>query len=65
MGPSDENLRNSFEIALAQGIAYEFIEADLGYQHPNTVKIVFKSKDKRILTLLGHLLEEVMFNNQY
>ncbi len=53
MGPSDENLRNSFEIALAQGIAYEFIEADLGYQHPNTVKIVFKSKDKKDSYIIG------------
>ena len=53
MGPSDENLRNSFEIAQAQGIAYEFIEADLGYQHPNTVKIVFKSKDKKDSYIIG------------
>ncbi len=53
MGPSDENLRNSFEIASAQGIAYEFIEADLGYQHPNTVKIVFKSKDKKDSYIIG------------
>lgn len=53
MVPSDENLRNSFEVARAQGISYEFIEADLGYHHPNTVKIVFKSKDKKDSYIIG------------
>lgn len=42
MEPSDELLSQSFEIAESQGIEYKFVEADLGYEHPNTVKIVFK-----------------------
>src|SRR5690606_20420115 len=43
----------SFEIANSQGITFEFIEADLGYQHPNTVKIVFKSKGKNDTYIVG------------
>src|SRR5699024_10202942 len=46
MEPSDEDLRNSFEIANSKNIDFEFIEADLGYQHPNTLKIVFEFEDK-------------------
>lgn len=53
MGPSDENLRNSFELAKKQGISFEFIETDLGYYHPNTVKIVFKSKDNNDSYIIG------------
>ncbi|WMM25933.1 L-serine ammonia-lyase, iron-sulfur-dependent subunit beta [Tissierella sp. MB52-C2] len=53
MEPSDENLRNSFEIAKSKNIDFEFIEADLGYQHPNTVKIVFKFEDKEDIYIMG------------
>lgn len=44
--PSDERIRDSFEIADKSGLEYEFIESDLGYVHPNTVKMVFKFHDK-------------------
>ena len=37
--PDDERIINSFEIAKKSGIEFEFIEADLGDMHPNTVKI--------------------------
>ncbi|MDD2447231.1 MAG: L-serine ammonia-lyase, iron-sulfur-dependent subunit beta [Tissierellia bacterium] len=40
--PDDERLRDSFDIAKSKSIDYEFIESDLGYVHPNTVKLVFK-----------------------
>lgn len=53
MDPSDEELRDSFEIANSKGIQYEFIEADLGYQHPNTVKIVFKFEDDEDIYITG------------
>jgi L-serine dehydratase len=53
MEPSDENLRDSFEIAKSKNIDFEFIEADLGYQHPNTVKIVFKFEDKEDIYIIG------------
>lgn len=41
MEPSDERIRDSFRIAKESGIEIEFIETDLGYEHPNTVKIIF------------------------
>lgn len=45
MKPDDEALKKSFEVATEQGIQFHFVEADLGYQHPNTVKIVFRFYD--------------------
>ena len=53
MDPSDEALKDSFAIAKSQGIEYEFIEADLGYEHPNTVKIVFKFDSGEDIHLTG------------
>lgn len=44
LNPDDEDLKRSFEIAKERGIGFRFIETDLGNQHPNTVKIVFKFK---------------------
>lgn len=38
----DERLKHSLEIAGEKNIKIDFIEADLGDEHPNTVKIVFK-----------------------
>ncbi len=48
MEPSDERIRNSFEIAKEKGVAYSYEEADLGEVHPNTVKICLFSKDKKL-----------------
>lgn len=42
----DENLRDAMSIATKKGITYEFIPADLGSVHENTVKIVFSSKNQ-------------------
>lgn len=39
--PDDEQLRDSFKIAEEKGLAYEFVETDLGDRHPNSVEIVF------------------------
>ncbi len=36
--PYDERLRNSFALANERNLKYEFIPADLGLVHPNTVK---------------------------
>ncbi|SHI12159.1 L-serine ammonia-lyase, iron-sulfur-dependent subunit beta [Sporanaerobacter acetigenes] len=44
MDPSDERIKYSIQIAEEKGIKIEFIETDLGYAHPNTVKIVFENK---------------------
>ena len=51
--PSDERLRESFKLANEKNILIEFIETDLGYQHPNTVKIVFKYMEKEDFYVLG------------
>jgi L-serine dehydratase len=45
LNPWDERLKNSFELAKENNMAFEFIETDLGDEHPNTVKFIFiKSK---------------------
>lgn len=51
--PDDERIINSFELAEKANIEVEFIEADLGYQHPNTVKIVFKYENDDDFYVLG------------
>lgn len=53
MEPSDEKLKDSFEIAKEKGIDFEFIEADLGYHHPNTVKIVFEFDQGEDVYIIG------------
>ena len=45
MEPSDDRIKHSFEIAKKNGIEVAFVEADLGYVHPNTAKIVFHRKN--------------------
>lgn len=53
MEPSDERIKDSLNIAKEKGINIEFIETDLGYQHPNTVKMVFHYEDKDDFFLIG------------
>lgn len=53
MEPNDENLRYAMEIALEKGIEFEFIEADLGDVHPNTVKIIMKSISGKTTEVVG------------
>lgn len=49
MEPSDKRLRNSLEIAKEKGLKFDFVEADLGDVHPNTVKfdMITKSGERR------------------
>lgn len=51
--PSDEELRNSFQLAKDKGILFEFIETEMEYAHPNTAKIVFKYKDRPDFYITG------------
>jgi len=51
--PHDERLRDSFSIAAKENIKYEFVEADLGDVHPNTVKFVFEKEDGSTSTVTG------------
>ncbi|WP_010237538.1 L-serine ammonia-lyase, iron-sulfur-dependent subunit beta [Clostridium arbusti] len=53
MDPWDERLRDSFEIAREKNLNFEFIETDLGPEHPNTVKFVIFKKDGSKVTVLG------------
>jgi len=53
MDPSDENIKDSFELAKKNKIQIDFLEADLGYVHPNTVKIVFHYKYKEDFYIIG------------
>ncbi len=46
MEPSDPRIKSSMEIAKTKNIDIAFTETDLGYVHPNTVKIVFKYDNK-------------------
>lgn len=49
----DERLRNSLDIAREKQISIDFVEADLGDEHPNTVKIVFSKKDGNSFSVTG------------
>ena len=45
MEPSDEGIINALETAEDKNIQVVFKEANLGYVHPNTVKILFEYED--------------------
>ena len=51
--PDDLRIRNSLEIAKAEGLAYEFEPADLGELHPNTALIELQGVSGKTLSLLG------------
>lgn len=53
MEPSDVRLRNSIEIAEDKGIKLTFKEADLGDQHPNTVKFIIINSKKETFEIVG------------
>lgn len=53
MEPSDPRIKTSFNIAKQKDIIVDFIETDLGYHHPNTVKIVFKYDDREDYFVVG------------
>lgn len=53
MDPWDEDLRNSFELAAKEGIEYNFIAADLGDVHPNTVRFVMTKADGKLAVVMG------------
>lgn len=53
MDPWDEDLRNSFELAAKEDIEYNFIAADLGDVHPNTVRFVMTKADGKLAVVMG------------
>ncbi|NLB88313.1 MAG: L-serine ammonia-lyase, iron-sulfur-dependent, subunit beta, partial [Syntrophomonadaceae bacterium] len=53
MLPSDERIRNSDIIAQEKGLEYDYITADLGDVHPNTVKIIMYPKEGAFCEVIG------------
>ncbi|OLS02975.1 L-serine ammonia-lyase, iron-sulfur-dependent subunit beta [Tissierella creatinophila] len=53
MDPDDENIKTSLEKAEEKNIDISFEEVDLGYVHPNTVKLIFKYRDKEDFYIIG------------
>ena len=53
MEPHDERLRDSIAIAKSEGITVKFLETDLGYVHPNSVKILFEKNDNTKVEVTG------------
>ncbi|MCG4582714.1 L-serine ammonia-lyase, iron-sulfur-dependent subunit beta [Anaerosalibacter bizertensis] len=53
MDPSDERIKHSLEIAEKKGIVIQFHETDLGYEHPNSVKIIFENKKGDTFYIIG------------
>ena len=51
--PDDERLRDSLNIADKENIKYEFIMADLGLVHPNTVKFLIEDNQGRVTEVMG------------
>ncbi|HKL11684.1 MAG TPA: L-serine ammonia-lyase, iron-sulfur-dependent subunit beta [Clostridia bacterium] len=50
---SDERLRDALDIAEESGLSYEFVQADLGNVHPNTVKFVIEQPDGKTIEIMG------------
>lgn len=44
--PSDVRIRDAFKIADEKNLHYEYLETDLGFVHPNTVRIIFHYEDR-------------------
>lgn len=68
MLPDDPRLPNSLEIAYEAGIEVCFIPSKKEVEHPNTVKIVMKSSDKRMsvtgVSIGGGNIEILPFSNE-
>ncbi len=53
LNPWDARLKHSFQIAKESGIEFEFIEKNLGDEHPNTVKFLFTMEDGKNVEVMG------------
>jgi len=49
----DERLRDAMQIAQSQGVEFEFIPADLGDVHPNSVRIEMLTVEDEVITMSG------------
>lgn len=53
MDPCDERLRDALDIAKSLDVKLEFIGADLGDVHPNTVKFIITKDDDSVVEIMG------------
>lgn len=53
MKPDDERIRDSFKVAEDAGIDIQFIKADLGDVHPNTVKMEITKTNGNLVSVTG------------
>lgn len=53
MNANDPQIKNSLQIAQDRGIEVSFEGADLGDVHPNTVRIIARTSDSKIVSLMG------------
>ena len=53
MNANDPQIKNSLQIAQERGIEVSFEGADLGDVHPNTVRIIARTSDGKIVSLMG------------
>lgn len=51
--PDDERIRESLQIADKENLKYEFVPADLGLVHPNTVKFELEDINGKITYVIG------------
>ena len=51
--PDDERIRDAAMIAAEKGLAYRFLEIDLGDVHPNSVKMVLRTVSGEICQVTG------------
>lgn len=51
--PDDANIKTSLQEAEEKGIEISFEEVDLGFVHPNTVKLVFEFKNEEDFYITG------------
>lgn len=49
----DVRIKDSFELAKEEGLKYKFSRVNLGKVHPNTVRTIFKYKDKKDIAIIG------------
>lgn len=68
MRTSDPRIKDSFEIAKAKGLKFEFVKKDLGKEyHPNTVKVLLENGRRKMSmtgsSVGGGIIEIVRLNN--
>lgn len=77
METDDERIKESLVLAESMGISVEFIEADLGDVHPNTVRIVIIKDNGKEVSIIGSSIgggeilvtkineDEIEYNGKY